>query len=104
VLALAAVSDLESAGRPARLLLGGAPDEVPERWSQADPMRRLPLGVPVDLVHARDDETVSVEHSRNYLLAAQDAGADVLLVETAGGHRHPIDPSSEAWQAAAALL
>jgi acetyl esterase/lipase len=104
VLALAAVCDLSAAGRPARDLLGGGLDEVPERYAQADPMRRLPLAVPVALVHARGDETVSVQRSRAYAAAAAAAGADVTLVETPGGHRDPIDPPSEAWRAGATWL
>jgi acetyl esterase/lipase len=104
VLALAPVCDLEEAGRPARVLLGGAPSEVPERWQQADPMRRIPLGVPVGLVHALGDETVSVQRSRQYATAARAAGADVTLTETPGGHREPIDPVSPAWKVAAQWL
>jgi acetyl esterase/lipase len=104
VLAMAAVCDLERAGRVARELLGGGPAAVPGRWAQADPMRRIPLGVPVGLVHARDDETVSVERSREYAAAARAAGADVWLAETAGGHRDPIDPHSEAWAQALGWL
>jgi acetyl esterase/lipase len=104
VLAMAAVCDLARAGRPAHELLGGAPAEVPERWAQADPMRRIPLGVPVGLVHAREDETVSVRRSREYAAAARAAGGDVTLVEPPGGHRDPIDPASTAWRVAAEWL
>jgi acetyl esterase/lipase len=104
VLAMAPVVDLESAGRPARALLGGTPAEVPERWQQADPMRRIPLGVPVGLVHSLRDETVSVRCSRDYAAAARAAGADVTLAEAPGGHRDPIDPTSTAWKAAADWL
>lgn len=104
VLALAPVSDLERAGRPARRLLGGDPREVPERWAQADPLRRVPLAVPVGLVHARDDETVSVRRSRAYLAAAREAGADVTLAEPPGGHRDVIDPASAAWRTAVRWL
>jgi acetyl esterase/lipase len=104
VVALAAVSDLERAGEPARELLGGGPSAVPGRWAQADPMRRLPLEVPVGLVHAVDDETVSVQRSRDYAAAARAAGAVVTLTEPPGGHRDPIDPSTRAWAAAAAWL
>jgi acetyl esterase/lipase len=100
VLALAAVCDLRGAGRAARELLGGDVAQVPERWAQADPMRRIPLGVPVGLVHAAGDETVSIERSREYAAAARAAGADVTLAETPGGHRDPIDPDSRAWAAA----
>ncbi len=104
VAALAAVSDLEAAGEPARELLGGGPTAVPGRWAQADPMRRLPLEVPVGMVHGVDDVTVSVERSREYLAASLAAGGVVTLTESPGGHRDPIDPSSRAWAAAAAWL
>jgi acetyl esterase/lipase len=103
-LAMAAVCDLARAGEPARDLLGGTPLDVPERWSQADPMRRIPLAVPVALVHPTRDETVPVAHSRAYVSAARAAGAEAALVETPGGHRAPIDPASEAWKVAAQLL
>jgi acetyl esterase/lipase len=104
VLAMAPVCDLASAGRPAHELLGGAPAQVPERWRQADPMRRIPLAVPVALVHALRDHTVSVQHSRAYAAAARRAGAGVTLTETPGGHRDPIDPSTRAWSLAVQRL
>jgi len=104
VLAMAAVTDLVRAGNAAKQLLGGSADEVPERYAQADPMRRIPLNIPVGLVHAHGDETVSVKRSREYADTARAAGADVSLIETAGGHRDPIDPASAAWGAAAGWL
>ncbi|MDP1848749.1 MAG: hypothetical protein Q8K79_13225, partial [Solirubrobacteraceae bacterium] len=91
-------------GAPARELLGGGPAAVPGRWAQADPMRRIPLEVPVGLVHGVDDETVAVQRSREYAAAARAAGGVVTLTEAPGGHRDPIDPSSRAWAAAAAWL
>jgi acetyl esterase/lipase len=104
VLALAPVCDLAGAGRAARELLGGEPAQVPERWAQADPMRRIPLAIPVGIVHALRDETVSIRRSRDYAAAARAAGAAVTLAETPGGHRDPIDPGSRAWAVAAAWL
>jgi acetyl esterase/lipase len=104
VLALAAVCDLERAGKVAVALLGGAPAELPDRWAQADPMRRIPLAVPVGLVHGVRDATVSVERSREYAAAAGAAGAPVTLIETQGEHRDPIDPARPAWRAAAGWL
>jgi acetyl esterase/lipase len=104
VLALAAVSDLVHAGQPAMRLLGGSPSAVPARWAQADPMRRIPLAVPVALVHGMRDATVDVQRSRDYAAAAESAGAPVTLIETQGDHRDPIDPSSAAWRAAAGWL
>jgi acetyl esterase/lipase len=104
VLALGAVCDLRLAGNVARALLGGGPDEVPERWALADPMRQVPIAIPVALVHAIGDETVPVAHSREYAAAAQVAGGDVTLIEPAGGHQDPINPTTPAWRAGAAWL
>ncbi|MGH2839622.1 MAG: alpha/beta hydrolase family protein [Solirubrobacteraceae bacterium] len=103
-LALGAVCDLRLAGNVANILVGGTPDEVPERWALADPMRQVPLDIPVGLVHAIGDETVPVKHSRAYAAAAQAAGADVTLIEPAGGHQDPINPESAAWRAGANWL
>jgi acetyl esterase/lipase len=104
VLALAAVCDLTHAGSVAAALLGGDPAEQPERWTQADPMRRIPLDVPVALVHGTRDETVAIARSREYAAAAAAAGAAVTLIETSGAHRDPIDPSTTTWESAAAWL
>jgi acetyl esterase/lipase len=102
VVAQAAVCNLTVAGEPAWEFLGGTPDQVPERYAVADPMRLLPLGVPTLLVHGADDETVPVQRSREYAAAARAAGDPVELVEPVpGGHRVHPDPRSEAWRVAA---
>ncbi len=103
--ALAPVSNLAAAGGVARALMGGGPEQVPERYQQADPVRRAPLPLPVLLVHAVDDTTVPVARSREYARLAAARGGDVTLVEpAAGGHRAPIDPTTEAWDAAVKWL
>jgi acetyl esterase/lipase len=105
VAALAPVASLASAGRVAHALMGGTPDEVGERYDQADPMRRIPLRIPVLLVHPLDDGTVTVRQSQRYAERARAAGADVTLVQPQrGGHKAPIDPVSESWRATAAWL
>jgi acetyl esterase/lipase len=105
VVALAPVTNLAAAGGSARALLGGTPDQVPDRFEQADPMRRPALGVPVLLVHPRDDATIPVRQSHRYADAARAHGAPVTLVEPAtGGHTAPIDPASEAWRVTARWL
>ena len=104
VLGLAPVCDMSRVGDAARDLLGGGARDVPDRYAQADPMLRLPLAVPVGIVHPRDDRTVSVQGSRDYAAAARAAGGDVTLVEPAGGHVDPIDPRTAAWRAAVAWL
>lgn len=95
VCALAPVTNLERARVHAEALLGGEAVEVPDRWEQADPIRAGAPGIPALVVHPAADETVPVKRSREYA-----AAFGVELVETAGTHRDPIDPGSEAWAAA----
>lgn len=106
VVALSPVTDMVRAGAPAAAVLGGTVDDVPEHFAQADPVRRLPLGVPVTVIHPVEDQTIPVERSRAYLAAARAAGAtDVELLEPAtGGHREIIDPGHPSWRAAAERL
>ena len=111
-IAQAGVCDLTSAyrwsrGGPPGALMGGGPDEVPQRYDAADPMRLLPASAPVLLVHGSVDRTVSVKHSRNYERAARASGGEVELVEIegeAGAHRAHIDPRGIAWAAVTTRL
>ena len=88
VIGLAPVTDLVRAGATARALLGGTPEQAPDRWAQADPLQRVPLSVPVVLVHPADDETVPVQRSRDYAAAARAAGGDGRA-DRAGDGRPP---------------
>jgi acetyl esterase/lipase len=107
VVSLAGVADLTEAyrrwrGGVARDLMGGSPAEVPERYAAGDPIRLLPLEMPALLVHGTDDETVSIELSRNYAEATRAAGGEIELVEIegpAGSHRAHLDPRGAAWAA-----
>jgi acetyl esterase/lipase len=107
VIAQAGVCDLGGAhrrwhGGAAGALMGGGPEEVPERYDLGDPIRLLPPSVPVLLVHGTADETVSVKLSRSYDRAARAAGGQVELVEIdaqAGRHRAHLDPRGAAWAA-----
>lgn len=105
VAAAAAVCDLAAAGAVARELVGGSVEAVPERWAAVDPMRLVPLGVPIRLVHGAEDATVPVRRSRRFLEAARAAGDEAELIEPEpGGHRVHIDPRSAAWRAAVEWL
>ena len=103
----AGVADLAQAHREApggaiAALMGGAPDELPERYALADPIALIPPAVALLLVHGTDDATVSVRRSRNYAAAARAAGADVELVEIAGeagSHRSHVFPGSASFAA-----
>jgi acetyl esterase/lipase len=101
---LAGVCDLRRAhqlglGGPAvSQLMGGSPDEVPDRYAAASPAELLPLGTPQVLVHGSDDVVVPVEISRAYQKAAAAKGDDAQLVEIAGvEHFGVINPRSPAW-------
>lgn len=91
---------LTKPGGVGRTLLGGGPEEVPERYEAANPWRMLALPVPALLVHGKEDETVTVEQSRDYCTANVAAGGrSELVVPTDTAHRIHIDPRSGAWGA-----
>ncbi len=79
-------------------LMGGAPEQVPRRYAEGDPARRLPLGVPVRAVHGREDTVVPLSQSSAYVEAATAAGDDAVLIETDGGHFDALDPASRMWR------
>jgi acetyl esterase/lipase len=104
VVALAAVSDLASCyaqglgGGAVTDLLGGGPDDQPERYALADPSRPLPARIPVRLVHGAEDTAVPCAMSQTYAARANAAGDDVTCAVLPGSdHFDVIDPMSSAW-------
>jgi dipeptidyl aminopeptidase/acylaminoacyl peptidase len=104
VVSLAGVADLRRAwelGLSQQVvaeLLGGAPNEHPERYRQASPIELLPLGVPERLLHGVRDDVVPIEISRRFQTAAAAAGDDARLIELPDtGHFELIDPRTPAW-------
>ncbi|CCH28813.1 hypothetical protein BN6_14890 [Saccharothrix espanaensis DSM 44229] len=79
--------------RRAGELLGGTPDEVPERYADASPAALLPIAKPLVLVHGEDDEDVPVEQSIGF---AEAAGAE-LVVLPGVSHLDLITPGTSAW-------
>jgi acetyl esterase/lipase len=111
VVALAPVADLRTAhamglgGGAVAELLGGGPDDEPDRYAVADPVSLLPLGSRLLLVHGARDAQVPIELSRRFVLEAQGAGDTVDLVELpTGDHFDVIDPLSEAWPTVLAAI
>jgi acetyl esterase/lipase len=100
---LAAVADLGrayglSAGNNAvGELLGGSPDQRPERYAAASPMELLPLGVRQLLMHGTADTALPIELGRDYAQAAATAGdaVEFIALPTAG-HMDYLDPASAA--------
>jgi acetyl esterase/lipase len=108
VVALAGVLDLEQGhatgvgGGAIAAFLGGTPEQVPDAWAAADPVR-LPPGIPVVAVHAPDDEDVPFALSEGY--AAAHLGPNVRLVAVPdGGHYGLIDPGSPQFEHALAAV
>jgi acetyl esterase/lipase len=94
-------------GGAVRALMGGSPEDLPERYAVADPIGLVPLELPILLVHGVLDATVTVRLSREYAERARAAGGQVELIEIegpAGGHRVHIDPRGEAWAAVTGWL
>jgi acetyl esterase/lipase len=102
VVGLAPVADLRMAasehfGADAALdLLGGLPEDVPERYAEADPAARLERRPPCDVVvvHGTEDVQVPVRSSR--ALAARHAFIDYRELPGVE-HFGLIDPRSDAW-------
>ncbi len=101
VLDLTAAYDEGLGGGAVESFLGhppGPPDAA------ADPIRQLPLDVPVWCVHGTSDQFVPLEQSRAYVAAARKAGGAAELVEVEGDHFVVIAPDSDAWATTLAHL
>ena len=105
VVALAPVADLVAAavahlGDDAAVdFIGAAPDEQPDRYAEADPMRLLPGEVPVMIVQGTEDEAVPVSHNRAVARALEGAST-VEYVELPGvEHFALIDPLAPCFEA-----
>ncbi len=96
VAALAEAARARLGGGAVSALLGGSPEQVPQRYASADPVALLPSGVPSVLVHSAGDNLVPIRQSETYVAAATAAGDDSRLVRVGGGHFEHLDPKSEA--------
>lgn len=84
--------------------LGGASQDVPDRYAAADPLAAVPIAAPVLCVHARADATVPIAQSESYVAAATAAGAVATLHEVPGDHFTVIDPADDSWAFVRAAL
>ena len=102
--AQAGVVDLVGAGGdrigdPVTEFLGGRPAEVMRRYRLASPYERLPLRVPLTLLHGTADDVVPIGQSTRFASTAHRSGDRVELVRLPGvGHFELIDPKHEAWK------
>jgi len=88
-----------SNGDPAvRALMGGSPEDVPERYAAADPGELLPLGVPQILVQGSKDDQIPAALPLRWQQNAKRQGdpVEVKIVPDAD-HFDLVDPESHAW-------
>ena len=101
VLDLRAAYELGLGGGAVEAFLGHQPGPADD---PVDPLRQVPLDVPVRCVHGRGDTIVPIAQSASYVDAATAAGADAQLLEVDGDHFVVIDPTSPAWSLTLELL
>jgi acetyl esterase/lipase len=107
---LAGVVDLDAAARQlvgrgaVQALMGGGPDEFPDRYELGSPAALLPMGKPQLLLHGLTDDSVPPALSERYAETAGGLGDPALYVPLPGvGHMEVIsgrgDPFAElaAW-------
>lgn len=115
VMNLAGITDLESYlvrdGKPGECganvdeLLGGLPENVPERYRQSSPIELLPLGVPQVHITGAEDRIVPVAHGAPYRARAKrlDDALRVFTVRDAA-HFELIVPGTAAWEKVEAAI
>lgn len=108
---LAPISDLEQAyeagigdGAVAEYVRS-APAASPDRYEAVSPIRLLPLGVPLLIVHGDADDRIPAAMSRSFAGRAADEGDTVVYHELEDvGHRELVDPDTSAWSQVAEEL
>jgi acetyl esterase/lipase len=101
VIALAAVSDLRRAwalqlsNGIVRQLLGGTPEQVPQRYATTSPIELLPISVAQRLIHGTADNIVPFDMSERFAKKSQNAK---LIPLKGAGHFELIDPRTREWE------
>lgn len=105
VVSLAGITDLAQYGATSSgcngavtPLMGGDPSTVPDRYRAVSPVARVPLRVPVRLVHGDADPTVPLAQSQDFDARNRAAGGTSETYVVAGaGHFDLVAPHAEAW-------
>lgn len=103
VISLAGIPDLaaynapEGCGSAVPGLLGGQPDEVPDRLRRTSPIDLLPLDLPRILISGGRDTIVPPVHARDYAAASGSGAVRTVLVGSAG-HFELVVPEGRAWR------
>ncbi|NLV54589.1 MAG: alpha/beta hydrolase [Acidimicrobiales bacterium] len=95
---LAAGSILDLGDGAVDELMGASTTSGGDRYLLASPIERLPVGVPVRLVHGAADPLVPVEQASTFADRARAAGDEVVLDVVDGAtHLDVIDPDAPVW-------
>lgn len=79
-------------------MLGGTPQEVPERYAQVSALSLVPLGVPQVLIWDEHEEFVPLPLAQKYVSAATQAGDAARIITVPGvGHFDLASPFTDAW-------
>lgn len=79
-------------------MLGGTPQEAPERYAQVSVLSLVPLGVPQLLIWDEHEEFVPLPLAQKYLNAATRAGDAARIIIVPGvGHFDLASPFTDAW-------
>jgi len=77
-------------------LMGGTPEEVPERYALASPIDNTPLGISQYLVASK---IMTPDMARSYAETATSNGDDVRVLQVVeGGHHDIMAPTTELWK------
>ncbi|QXQ10426.1 S9 family peptidase [Paeniglutamicibacter sp. Y32M11] len=104
VLDLALAHRLELSADAAGEFMGSTPESDPSAWAIADPALRLATGIPLVMLHGRNDADVPVSVARSVAAAARLAGVKVDYREFDGDHYGLITPGDAAWEECVAAL
>lgn len=104
VVALAGITDLaayaapDGCGAAVPSLLGGQPEDVPERTRRASPIGMLPVGVELTMVTGALDSIVPAEQAQRFAETARRMGDTVEIIDIGGaGHFELVDPTHDAF-------
>lgn len=79
-------------------LLGGTPEEVPDRWREASPSSFLPLGVPHVMLAGEADRVMPRANLEAWATAARASGDSVeVIVVPKAAHHEVMSPNAVTW-------
>ncbi|MCW2865996.1 MAG: alpha/beta hydrolase [Marmoricola sp.] len=98
LLDLTAAAAAPESGGATRSLMGGGPEEHPERYRLGDPALLTPATCPVVAVQAADERVIPTDQAADYVRVATRAAGRASAVTVPGDHFTLIDPDSAAWR------